>query len=72
MHQRIRVGSRSLVKQRARTKPTVMVAEQRGCDTPWLRSRERISERTDVAEAEKTLADATKVLQQGTRGADPK
>ena len=77
-----------------------MVAERR-CDTPWLRSRERISERideqvvdqsrleaarADVAEAEnnlatqvasdhedpvelKTLADASKVLQQGTRGA---
>ena len=29
MHQRNRVGSRSLVKQRARTKPTVMVAERR-------------------------------------------
>ena len=31
----------------ARTKPTVMVAELRGRDTPWYGSREHISERID-------------------------
>ena len=40
-------GSRSLAKQRVRTKPTVMVAEQCGRDTPWCGSREHISERID-------------------------
>ena len=66
--QRIHVGPRSLAKQRARTKPTDMVAERRGRDTPWRGSREHISERVDeqvvdllevkradLAEAEKNL-----------------
>ena len=52
MHQRIRVGSRSLAKHSARTKPTVMGAEQRGRDTPWCGSREHISERIEQSTVE--------------------
>ena len=52
MHQRIRIGSRSVAKQRARTKPTVMVAEQHGRDTPWRGSWEHNSERIEQSTVE--------------------